>query len=234
MKQKLAVLYARFSPRPNPQECDSIKTQLDRMRAWCVAFGYEVIGEYADAALSGKSAEGRPDLELAIAHACKSKAALLIYDLSRLSRKTRDALDIAERLHRARADLVSITQQIDTTTPYGELFFTVMAAINHLNRRVGNMRTADAMRHYQDLGRRMGRSDRTPFGKKPKDGAPDQIEDNPEELSTMERMKSLRAEGKTYRQICQVLDEEGRQRRGKTWDGAHAVVRVVLSRSGVR
>ena len=115
-----------------------------------------------------------------------------------------------------------------------ELFFTIMAAINHMNRRVGNLRTADAMKHYQDLGRRMGRADRTPFGKRPKEGAPDEIEDHPEEQTTLERMKALRTEGKTYRQICKTLDAEGRPRRGKTWEGAHAVVRVVLSRAGVK
>jgi hypothetical protein len=42
----LAVLYARFSRRPNPDECDSVEKQLERCRAYCEGHGFTVVAEY--------------------------------------------------------------------------------------------------------------------------------------------------------------------------------------------
>jgi DNA invertase Pin-like site-specific DNA recombinase len=74
---------------------------------------------YADEGLSGKRADNRPGLQGAIAHACETHGVLVVYSLSRLARSTRDAIDIAERLAKCKADLVSITEKIDTTTSMG-------------------------------------------------------------------------------------------------------------------
>ena len=38
-----AVIYARFSPRPDANECDSVEKQLERCRSYCKAHGYDVI-----------------------------------------------------------------------------------------------------------------------------------------------------------------------------------------------
>ena len=37
-----AVLYARFSPRPSAEECDSVEKQLERCRAYSIGQGYTV------------------------------------------------------------------------------------------------------------------------------------------------------------------------------------------------
>jgi hypothetical protein len=55
----LAGLYARFSPRPSPEECDSDEKQLARCRAYCVGHGYTVIAERSDKDLSGGRADNR-------------------------------------------------------------------------------------------------------------------------------------------------------------------------------
>src|SRR5437762_942346 len=99
-----AVVYGRFSPRPNPEECDSVEKQLERCRAYCTGHGYEVVAEFHDKDLSGGRADNRPGLQDAIATACRQKAVLCVYSLSRLARCTRDAIDLAERLNAAGAD----------------------------------------------------------------------------------------------------------------------------------
>jgi hypothetical protein len=40
------VLYARFSPRPNAEECDSVEKQLERCRAYSLGHGYTVDAEH--------------------------------------------------------------------------------------------------------------------------------------------------------------------------------------------
>ena len=69
-----------------------------------------------DAGISGKRADNRPGLIAALDSACQARGVLVVYSLSRLARSVRDTLDIAERLERAGADLVSLSEQIDTTS----------------------------------------------------------------------------------------------------------------------
>ena len=62
-----AVLYGRFSPRPSPEDCDSVEKQLERCRAYCCGHGYIVVAEHSDKDLSGGRADNRPGLQEAIA-----------------------------------------------------------------------------------------------------------------------------------------------------------------------
>jgi DNA invertase Pin-like site-specific DNA recombinase len=80
----LAVLYARFSPRPNPDERDSVEKQLERCRAYCEGHGYTVVAQHHDKDVSGERADNRPGLQKAITAACDRKAVLCVYSLSRL------------------------------------------------------------------------------------------------------------------------------------------------------
>ncbi len=123
----IAVCYARFSPRPTPEDCDSVEKQLDRTRAYCKGHGYEVFAEYHDKDLSGGRADNRPGLQKAIAAACKRQAVLVVYSLSRLARCTKDAIDLAERLNAAGADLAVIQENVNTRSPMGRFIFTLFS-----------------------------------------------------------------------------------------------------------
>lgn len=229
-KRLRVVLYARFSPRPDANECDSIERQFERLRAWCVAKDAEVVGEYSDADASGGTMVGRTGLEKALAHVCRIRGTLAVYDLSRLSRKAADALAISERLVARKCNLMFLIDQIDTTTDIGALIFTVQAGVAEYMRKTAAKRTSNAMRAHQSKGRRMGRADRCPFGWRPVAGTPGALEQVPEEQAAVARMRELRAAGATYRAICEALDKEGFGRRGKQWAGRPGVVKTILER----
>jgi hypothetical protein len=38
-----AVVYCRFSPRPGAEQCDSNRTQFQRIRAYCQANDYQIV-----------------------------------------------------------------------------------------------------------------------------------------------------------------------------------------------
>jgi len=54
------------------------------------------------------------EISTSTTQACESRAALVVYSISRLSRSTKDMLSISERLREAGADLVSLSEKIDT------------------------------------------------------------------------------------------------------------------------
>ncbi len=225
-----SVIYARFSPRPNGAEVDTIEAQIAKCRAYCAAQGWEVIGTFDDQELSGASIEGRSGLASALEMCCANKSALVVYSLSRLARNTADAISISQRLNKAEADLVSVAEKLDTTSPMGKCMFAIMAAMAQLEREQTSQRTSDAMRHYQKEGRRM--SSRLPYGWKP-DPRNDKLMIKCEkEQATIQQMIALRRKMFSLREIARALEDSGfKSRTGGDW--CHVTIGDILKREVV-
>ena len=221
-----AILYARFSPRKNAEDCESVETQLDRARQYCGAAGMEIIGEYSDKGLSGARADNRPGLADALDHVCRVKACLVVYSLSRLARNTRDAIEIAERLNRAGADLASLHEKIDTTSAMGRFVFKLMSALAELEREQISERTSDAMLRHQENGRRM--SDRTPYGWIRNPNNPALMVEDEHEQAVIQRIMSEHRAGVSMRQIGRDLESAGILCREGPWH--HTTIRRIIAR----
>lgn len=231
MCDKQVIIYARFSPRPNAAECDSIDKQFERLRAWCVATDTSIAAEYSDANVSGKSIENRDGLDQAMTHACRIHGIFAVYSQSRLSRHVGDASAILDQLDRKGVKLVMLQQRIDTTTPEGRCMFHVLAAFDQMQREQLAARTSSAMKHHQANGRRMGRADRVPFGYRVALDDDSAIEPDGIEQATISQILDLRTAGLSHRGICEKLNDQQITRRGKTWEGAHGLVDKILRRS---
>ena len=110
-----AIGYIRVSTADQATNGLSLDAQRQRIERWCECNGYRLADLHTDAGISGKRADNRPALQRALADACKRRGtALVVYSLSRLARSTKDAIGIAERLDKAGADLVSLSERIDT------------------------------------------------------------------------------------------------------------------------
>ena len=127
-----AVGYVRVSTEGQATEGVSLEAQKGRIEAWCSANGYTLAAMHVDAGLSGKRADNRPGLQAALADVCKSGGVLVVYSLSRLARSVPDAFRISERLAKRGADLVSLSESIDTTSAMGRAFYGFMAVMNAL------------------------------------------------------------------------------------------------------
>lgn len=58
-----------------------------------------------------------------------------VHDFSRLARSTKDLLAITERLFEKQVHLVSLKENLDTSTATGKLMLTMIAAINEFERQ---------------------------------------------------------------------------------------------------
>jgi site-specific DNA recombinase len=236
MKPK-AVLYSRFSSRPGASECESIITQLDRLRAYGTASDWEVIAEKDDADKTGATTNGRPGLAEALDIACKHKATLIVYSLSRLARSTRDAIAIVERLGKCGAELVSLHERIDTTSPMGRFVFRMFASLDELERERTAERTSDAMRRKQADGQLMGGV--VPYGYKAirgegrtsKGNFKKRLIPDEQEQANLNRIKELAAEGKRCTAIATILNKEKRKGRKRRWH--QETVRRIMKRLGI-
>ena len=82
---------------------------------------------------------------------------LVVWKLDRLGRSTIGVLDAAEQLARAGIELVSISEQFDTTTPMGKMFFTIIAAFAQMERDLISERTKAGIAAHKARGGRMGK-----------------------------------------------------------------------------
>lgn len=82
---------------------------------------------------------------------------LVVWKLDRLARSTAHLLSVAERLEAAGADLVCLTQPVDTTTPAGKLMFTILGAVAEMERELISERTKLGLEQARRRGRKLGR-----------------------------------------------------------------------------
>lgn len=83
---------------------------------------------------------------------------LVITRLDRLGRSTKDLLDIAEFLEGKGVNLVATEQDgVDTTTPHGKMFFTILAAVAEFEHSMMKSRTMDGLAAARARGRKGGR-----------------------------------------------------------------------------
>ena len=199
-----AIGYVRVSTLEQAQEGVSLEAQERRIRARCEAEGVSLEAIYIDAGISGGRADNRPELQRALA-ACKRGDVLVFYSLSRLSRSTRDVLAILDQLRRQGADIVSLSEKLDTSSASGKLTFHMMAVLGEFERDIISERTRMAMLHLQRQGRYIG-------GHRPTGweiGADGYLQAVPEEQRLVARALALRSTGMGYRGVAKVLIQEG-------------------------
>ena len=82
--------------------------------------------------VSGKSTD-RKELQAMLDFAREGDT-IYVHDFSRLARSTKDLLDIVEDLKNRGIFLVSLKENIDSSTPTGKLMLTMIGAINEFER----------------------------------------------------------------------------------------------------
>lgn len=216
MTTKHAIGYIRVSTAHQAEDGVSIDAQRERIAAWCIAHGYELKGIHTDAGISGGRADNRPGLQAALDEACgRTGAALVVYSLSRLARSTKDTINIAERLQRHDADLVSLSESIDTTTAAGKMVFRMLAVLAEFEKDLASERTTAALQHKRAQGQKTGGS--VPFGYKLDDDGVHLVAE-PNEQGVIDLIVDLRRDGLSYRDIADELVERGfSPKAGDTW-----------------
>ncbi|WHZ16870.1 MAG: hypothetical protein OJF52_003720 [Nitrospira sp.] len=200
------VGYARVSTEVQAQDGVSLDAQQARIEAWSLANGYELATVHVDAGLSGGRADNRPALQAALAEACKLKAVLVVYSLSRLARSTTDAIAISERLAKSGADLASLSERIDTTSASGKMVFRMLAVLAEFERDQVAERTKTALAHLRHQGKRI--SGRIPFGYSLAANGVDLIPHSKEQ-EAIRLMQELKTQGCSLREIAAALTERG-------------------------
>lgn len=221
-----AVAYVRVSTEDQASEGVSLEAQQTKLAAWCVVNDCKLLDTHTDAGLSGGRADNRPGLQIAIEQACRTKSVLVVYSLSRLARSTKDTIAIGEKLDKAGADLVSLSEKIDTTSAAGKMIFRMLAVMAEFERDQVSERTSMAMAHKKSKGERVGT---LPYGF---DLAADGVTlvSNDAEQQVIEVIRGLRAQGVSYRKIAAELEKRHILTKAGETQWRHTTIKSILDR----
>jgi len=148
------AFYARISTTNHGQD---VTLQTRELRQFASARGWQVVGEYIDAGVSGAK-DSRPELNRLMADAHKRHFDVVcVWRFDRFARSVSHLLSALETFKAVGIDFVSFSEQMDTSTPAGKMVFTVLGAVAELERSLIVERVRAGLRNARAKGKTLGR-----------------------------------------------------------------------------
>lgn len=177
------AIYARVSTRDQDYEM-----QVEKLRKIADAQSWEIVGEYKEKVSGGKGREQRKELDKLLTAVHEGDVnRILVWSLDRLSRSVADLINISQIMERANAELYIKGLGVDTSSPYGKLFYTIMGGMGEFQKALINENVKAGVARAREKGVRFGRP--------------------PIKVRRKERIKSKLVEGKSIRETARELKE---------------------------
>lgn len=119
-------------------------------------YGYNLL--YKEKISSRES--NRPQLYQAL-ESLEPGDTFLVYKLDRIARNTRELLTILDSFEEKHINFVSLSDNIDTSTPMGKFFFTVMGAFSEMEAEFIRNRVKAGLVAARAKGKKLGRPELT-------------------------------------------------------------------------
>ncbi len=173
-----AAAYLRVST-----DKQDLEVQLTEIRQHAVRRGWELVETYSDIASGARG--DRVGFRRLLADATKRRFDVIVVQrFDRAARSVKQLVQALEHLRRCRVAFLSIKEDIDTSTPAGELIFHVMAAIGQFERALIGDRIRSGLERARALGKSLGR---------------------PRARVYRDQVLALRAKGLSYRAVARQL-----------------------------
>ena len=117
-KNVSTAIYVRVSTEEQAQEGFSIRGQTEKLKSYALLKEWDIFDIYSDEGISGKNITERPAINRLISDIESGKVNnVLVFKVDRLTRSTRDLLELTELFEEYNCAFNSLTESIDTDTP---------------------------------------------------------------------------------------------------------------------
>jgi DNA invertase Pin-like site-specific DNA recombinase len=153
MTTRMAI-YARVSTTNHGQD---VTLQTRELQQFAEARGWQMVDAYIDDGVSGTK-DSRPELNRLMADAHKRRFDVVaVWRFDRFARSVSHLLRALETFNALGIAFVSLSEQMDTTTPTGKMVFTVLGAVAELERSLIVERVRAGLRNARAKGKTLGR-----------------------------------------------------------------------------
>jgi DNA invertase Pin-like site-specific DNA recombinase len=148
------AIYGRVSTINHGQD---VSMQTRDLEQFAQARSWRLVDSYLDLGISG-SKDKRPQLDRLMADAHKRRFDIVIvWRFDRFARSVSHLLRALETFNALGIAFVSLSENVDTTTPTGKMIFTVLGAVAELERSLIVERVRAGLRNARAKGKTLGR-----------------------------------------------------------------------------
>lgn len=198
------IIYTRWSPRPNTEECKSCEWQRAECEQYAHNRKWTVVAALDDPDRSGADAY-RETLWSAIKR-LKRGETLLVWKWDRLARDLMLALQIERAVQKRGATVTAIEGDVPGDDPHAQFSRHILMSVAELERKMISERTSAAMRAHQRAGRRM--SYKPPYGWRVDPENPTRIVEDEAEQRTLAEIWRRHRAGESTNHIAMTLKPE--------------------------
>lgn len=221
------AIYIRVSSTEQADDGYSIGAQQEKLTAYCKAKDWNIYKVYSDPGFTGANIK-RPAMQEMIADIKSHKLdAVVVYKLDRFTRSQKDCITMLEDvLIPNDCDFVSISENFDTTTPYGRAMIGILSVFAQLERETIRERTVMGRIERAKTGLYSGNAN-LPIGYDYVDG---RLVVNEYEAMQVKEIFELYNSGFSINKILDFLNEKGYTNKHGEWKHLNTIKRILASK----
>jgi len=216
-----AAIYTRVSTEDQAKEGFSLDAQIEKLRAYCVARGWTVAGEYVDEGYSGRKT--RRPAYMQMMEERQKWDTLLVIKMDRIHRNSKNFMSMMEELGKEGKEFVSMMESLDTSTAMGRFVMDIIQRIAQLeSEQIGERVYVGMEQKAKTNGGMLGFN--IPYGYDYVNG---KLVENKTESPQIKRIFEIYLAGQSMEKIAELFNQEGiPSKQNKKW-GPHTIAIIL-------